>query len=184
MSKENEKRERTKESKEKESTSLAHTARTREELQRIARSIPTVEQVIGFAKYILGFNDEHFCREWHRQMEMAFWCDEFGNPIRNWGWVFNKWRLNKDLFERLRDPERIRRFGKVARPQDDPDTRKKRINRAWMAIIRHMPECLETFWLIIRNGKNRKESIWQLMKGKASKRPANGRPRRYAIGTT
>ena len=28
-------------------------------------------------------------------------------PLRNWGWVFNKWRLNKDLFERLRDPERI-----------------------------------------------------------------------------
>ena len=107
MSKENEKRERTKESKEKESISLAHSARTREELQQIARSIPTVEQVISFSKCILGFDDEHFCREWHRQMEMAFWCDEFGNPIRNWGWVFNKWRLNKDLFERLRDPERI-----------------------------------------------------------------------------
>ena len=103
MTKENEKRERTKESKVKESTSLAHSARTREELQQIARSIPTVEQVISFAKNILGFNDVHFCREWHRQMEMAFWCDEFGNPIRNWGWVFNKWRLNKDLFERLKD---------------------------------------------------------------------------------
>ena len=112
MTKENEKRERTKESKEKESNTLsltpagAHT-HTREVLQRIARSIPTVEQVIGFAKYILGFNDEHFCREWHRQMEMAFWCDEFGNPIRNWGWVFNKWRLNRKLFEKLRDPGRI-----------------------------------------------------------------------------
>ena len=107
MSKENEKRERTKESKEKESTSLAHSARTREELQQIARSIPTVEQVISFANSIIGFTDDDFCREWHRQMSMAFWCDESGNPIRNWGYVFNKWRLNKKLFERLRDPERI-----------------------------------------------------------------------------
>ena len=112
MSKENEKRERTKESKAKESNTLsltpagAHTP-TREELQRIARSIPTVEQVISFAHSIIGFTDDDFIREWHRQMSMAFWCDEFGNPIRNWGWVFNKWRLNKDLFERLRDPERI-----------------------------------------------------------------------------
>ena len=112
MTKETEMRERTKESKAKESNTLsltpagAHTHK-REELQRIARSIPTVEQVISFAKSILGFNDEHFCREWYRQMSMAFWCDEFGNLIRNWGWVFNKWRLNKDLFERLRDPERI-----------------------------------------------------------------------------
>ena len=135
MSKETEMRERTKESKAKESNTLsltpagAHTPTptregaapavetaapdnplaglTREELQRIARTRPTVEQVISFAKSILGFNDEHFCREWYRQMSMAFWCDEFGNLIRNWGWVFNKWRLNKDLFERLRDPERI-----------------------------------------------------------------------------
>ena len=112
MSKENEKRERTKESKVKESNTLSLTpagARTpaREELQQIARSIPTVEQVISLSKCILGFDDEHFCREWHRQMQMAFWCDEFGNPIRNWGWVFNKWRLNKELFERLRDPDRI-----------------------------------------------------------------------------
>ena len=107
MTKENEKRERTKESKDKESTSLAHSARTREELQLIARSIPSVEQAISFAHSIIGFTDDDFIREWHRQMSMAFWCDEFGNPIRNWGWVFNKWRLNKKLFERLRDPERI-----------------------------------------------------------------------------
>ena len=107
MSKENEKRERTKESKEKESNTLSHSARAREELQQIARSIPTVEQVISFAHSIIGFTDDDFIREWHRQMSMAFWCDEFGNPIRNWGWVFNKWRLNKKLFEKLRDPNRI-----------------------------------------------------------------------------
>ena len=88
------------------------------------------------------------------------------------------------LSDRGRGAAVIRRCGKVARPQDDPDTRKKRIDRAKHLVMRKAPECLETFWLIIRNGKNRKESIWQLMKGKASKRPANGRPRRCAIGTT
>ena len=88
------------------------------------------------------------------------------------------------LSDRGRGAAAIRRCGKVARPQDDPDTRRKRINRARMAIVRNMPECLETFWLIIKNGKNRKESIWQLMKDKASKRPANGMPRSTAIGTT
>ena len=88
------------------------------------------------------------------------------------------------LSDRGRGAAVIRRCGMVARPQDDPDTRKKRIDRAKHLVMRKAPECLETFWLIIRNGKNRKESIWQLMKGKASKRPANGRPRRCAIGTT
>ena len=88
------------------------------------------------------------------------------------------------LSDRGRGAAVIRRCGRVARPQDDPDTRKKRIDRAKHLVMRKAPECLETFWLIIRNGKNRKESIWQLMKGKASKRPANGRPRRCAIGTT
>ena len=73
------------------------------------------------------------------------------------------------LSDRGRGAAVIRRCGKVARPQDDPDTRKKRIDRAKHLVMRKAPECLETFWLIIRNGKNRKESIWQLMKGKASK---------------
>ena len=80
------------------------------------------------------------------------------------------------LSDRGRGAAVIRRFGNIARPQDDPDTRKKRINRARMAIIRHMPECLETFWLIIRNGKNRKESIWQLMKSGTSKKARHGMP--------
>ena len=121
-SKENEMRERSKESKEKESNSLALSARTREELQQIARSIPSVEQVISFAHSIIGFTDDDFIREWHRQMSMAFWCDEFGNPIRNWGWVFNKWRLNKKLFEKLRDPDRIsdaRKGGDAKRKSDN-----------------------------------------------------------------
>ena len=130
MTKENEKRERTKESKVKESTSLALSARTREDLRQIARSIPTVEQVISFAHAIIGFTDDDFIREWHRQMSMAFWCDEFGNPIRNWGWVFNKWRLNEKLFAKLRDPERVpdARKGGAKRKSDNwRGTRKEEI---------------------------------------------------------
>ena len=80
------------------------------------------------------------------------------------------------LSDRGKGAAAIRRCGKVVRPQDDPDTRKKRINRARMAIIRHMPECLDTFRLIIKNGKNRKESIWQLMKSRASKKARRGMP--------
>ena len=43
----------------------------------------------------------------------------------------------------------IRRCGKSARAQDDPDTRKKRIDRAKHLVMRKEPECLETFWLIL-----------------------------------
>ena len=83
-----------------------------------------------------------------------------------------------------RGAEAIRGFDEVARPQDDPDTRKRRIDRAKHLVMRKAPECLGTFWLIIRNGRNRKESIWQLMKRKTSKRHANGTRRNTAIGTT
>ena len=63
----------------------------------------------------------------------------------------------------------IRRCGKVARPQDAPDMRRRRIDRAKHLVMRRAPECLETFWLILKNGKNRKESIWQLVKNAMSK---------------
>ena len=49
-------------------------------------------------------------------------------------------------------------------PEDTGDTRRKRLNRARMAVTRNMPECLTTFRLVIKNGTNRKESIWELMK--------------------
>lgn len=88
------------------------------------------------------------------------------------------------LSDRGKGAETIRNCGKVVRPQDDPDTRQKRIDRAKHLVMRKAPECLETFWLVIKNGKNRKESIWQIMNGKRSKRPANGTRQRYAIGTT
>ena len=88
------------------------------------------------------------------------------------------------LSDRGRSAAAIRRCGKIARPQDDPATRQKRIDRAKHLVMRKAPECLRTFWLILKNGKNRKESIWQPAQKTQSKRPADGRPRRYAIGTT
>lgn len=41
------------------------------------------------------------------------------------------------------------------------------------------PEFLEVFDLIMKNGTNRKESIWRM----SLKRPGNGTPRRSATGT-
>jgi len=122
MCKETEKRERSKESKDKESNSLAPHARTREELQQMARSIPTLEQVLSHAHTIMGFRDDDFVRDWYQQMNAVFWCDEFGNQIKNWAWVLNKWRLNRKIFERLRDPERIpdaRKAGTGGRKADN-----------------------------------------------------------------
>ena len=61
-----------------------------------------------------------------------------------------------------RGAEAIR--GETSEPEDGADTRRKRLNRARMAVTRNMPECLTTFRLVIKNGTNRKESIWELMK--------------------
>ena len=61
-----------------------------------------------------------------------------------------------------RGAEAIR--GETPEPEDEADTRRKRLNRARMAVTRNMPECLTTFRLVIKNGTNRKESIWELMK--------------------
>ena len=61
-----------------------------------------------------------------------------------------------------RGAEAIR--GETPEPEDGADTRRKRLNRARMAVTRNMPECLTTFRLVIKNGTNRKESIWELMK--------------------
>ena len=38
----------------------------------------------------------------------------------------------------------------------------RRYQAAYMRVRRNMPHCLETFRLIVRNGENRKDSIWQL----------------------
>ena len=61
-----------------------------------------------------------------------------------------------------RGAEAIR--GETPEPADGADTRRKRLNRARMAVTRNMPECLTTFRLVIKNGTNRKKSIWELMK--------------------
>ena len=73
------------------------------------------------------------------------------------------------LSDHGRSAAAIRRCGKIARPQDDPATRQKRIDRAKHLVMRKAPECLRTFWLILKNGKNRKESIWQLAQKTQSK---------------
>ena len=65
--------------------------------------------------------------------------------------------------ERIRAREAIRRCGKIARPQDDPATRQKRIDRAKHLVMRKEPECLQTFWLILKNGSNREKSICEIM---------------------
>ena len=81
-----------------------------------------------------------------------------------------------------RGAEAIR--GETPEQEDAGDSRQKRMDRAKHRVMRKAPECLETFWLIIRNGKNRKESIWELMKSRTSKGRLNGLPRKCAIGTT
>ena len=81
-----------------------------------------------------------------------------------------------------RGAETIR--GEAPETEDAGDSRQKRMDRAKHRVMRKAPECLETFWLIIRNGRNRKESIWELMKSRTSKGRPNGLPRKCAIGTT
>ena len=103
--------------------------------------------------------------------------EHFGNPLRDRGLHFDaeaeeaRERENSTswLSDRGRSAAAIRRCGKIARPQDDPATRQKRIDRAKHLVMRKAPECLQTFWLILKNGKNRKESIWQLAQKTQSK---------------
>ena len=71
-----------------------------------------------------------------------------------------------------RGAEAIR--GEPPEPEDGTDTRRKRMDRAKHRVMRKAPECLRTFWLVIKNGKNRKESIWELAKSRMSRRRPNG----------
>ena len=71
-----------------------------------------------------------------------------------------------------RGAEAIR--GEAPEPEDGTDTRRKRMDRAKHRVMRKAPECLRTFWLVIKNGKNRKESIWELAKSRMSRRRLNG----------
>ena len=64
---------------------------------------------------------------------------------------------------------------------EDGESSFERIRRnARRRLKRAHPELVEVFDLIIENGRNRKESIWQLM----SRDPANGTPPGCATGTT
>ena len=65
-----------------------------------------------------------------------------------------------------------------------PTSRAKCIDRAKHRVMRKAPECLRTFWLVIRNGKNRKESIWQMLKSRMSRKRSNGTRRGTSTGTT
>ena len=71
-----------------------------------------------------------------------------------------------------RGAEAIR--GETPEPEDGADTRRKRMDRAKHRVMRKAPECMRTFWLVIKNGKNRKESIWELAKSRMSRRRLNG----------
>ena len=71
-----------------------------------------------------------------------------------------------------RGAEAIR--GEAPESEDGTDTRRKRMDRAKHRVMRKAPECLRTFWLVIKNGKNRKESIWELAKSRMSRRRLNG----------
>ena len=81
-----------------------------------------------------------------------------------------------------RGAEAIR--GETPEPEEGTDTRRKRLDWAKHRIMRKAPECLETFWLVIRNGRNRKESIWQMTKTTTSRKRKSGTRRNTAIGTT
>jgi len=91
-------------------------------------------------------------------------------------------RSSSWLSDRGKGAEAIRSFDET--PPDPVAERKKRIDRAKHLVQRKAPECLKVFWLILKNGSNRKESIWELMKLKPSKRQRNGTRQARSIGTT
>jgi len=70
---------------------------------------------------------------------------------------------------------------------DSVKARQKRIDRAKHLVARNAPECLTVFWLIIKNGSNRKESIWQLERiaraQTAKSSPSKEGLKRRSIGT-
>lgn len=69
-------------------------------------------------------------------------------------------------------------------PQPDPDTERiKRLDWAKHLVMRKAPDCLRVFWLIVKNGKNRKESIWQLVKHALSEQHKSGPKKPPSIGT-
>ena len=114
MSKENEKRERTKESKEKESVIFAQASARAREAELLPPVIdvhkpPTLELLLAFAHIRCKFYDDTYTREWHRLMtdEYQWLHPDTGTPIRHWPAYFRLWRMNEPYFAMLRDPQRI-----------------------------------------------------------------------------
>jgi len=147
MSKETEKRERTKESKDKERAYPCHAsarAHARDPQQglsttevRLLRSspeaddrqlaadyvktIPSIERAISHAA-LRHYDDAEFVRSWYMAMEMDAWMNRFGEPIRNWCSVLERWIHNRAYFDKLNDPNRIpdaRKSGSGGRKADN-----------------------------------------------------------------
>ena len=64
--------------------------------------IPTLGVTLWHAHHNLGVRDPDFVREWYEDMEGRFWCDDRGEPIRNWGMLLTIWVRNRARFAALR----------------------------------------------------------------------------------
>jgi len=76
-----------------------------------------------------------------------------------------------------------RRIYRALDPKKAKPTREQLIDRAKHRIARHNKECLPVFWLILKNGSNRKESIWELTKYLQQKKRDKKRSQRPSTGT-
>jgi len=74
-----------------------------------------------------------------------------------------------------------RQIRRACDPPSKKPTREQLIERTRKAISRHMPECLTTFWLVLKNGNNRKESIWELMQKIKTGKIKSGRPQKPSM---
>lgn len=133
----------------------------------MAKGITPEEMDREYKRCIRRENDRY--REWAKSRQGAFETYQVMHFDAEAEEAREREHSTSWLSDRGKCARVIRAFGKVARPQDDLDTRQKRIDRAKHLVMRKASECLETFWIIIKNGKNRKESIWQLVRRAMSK---------------
>ena len=133
----------------------------------MAKGITPEEMDREYKRCIRRENDRY--REWAKSRQGAFETYQVMHFDAEAEEARERERSTSWLSDRGKGAAAIRRCGKIARPQDDPATRQKRIDRAKHLVMRKAPECLQTFWLILKNGKNRKESIWQLAQKTPSK---------------
>ena len=133
----------------------------------MAKGITPEEMDREYKRCIRRENDRY--REWAKTRQGAFETYQVMHFDAEAEEAREREHSTSWLSDRGKGAAAIRRCGKIARPQDDPATRQKRIDRAKHLVMRKAPECLQTFWLILKNGKNRKESIWQLAQKTPSK---------------